>query len=189
MKKETWLKSAVADITGYFGKFGYKIPPVNVTIGWTSYGKRSNAVGECWPRKAASDKRNVIFVNPNHGDSENILSTLIHELVHAVDDCKHAHGKEFRKIATDIGLEGKMRSTVPGAALSAYIERLIKKIGPYPGSLLTVVSEARAVRQTPKAKCPSCSYRASVPREMVEYGPPLCPIHGEKMEQRGDWKP
>ena len=189
MKKETWLKNAVSDISNYFGKFGYQVPPVNVSIGWTSYGKRSNAVGECWPKKSASDKRNVIFINPNHHDTEDILSTLVHELVHAVDDCEHAHGAEFRKIATTVGLEGKMRSTVAGVALSTYISKLIKKIGPYPGSLLTIVSEARTVRETAKAKCPSCSYRVSVPRQMVEYGPPLCPIHTKKMEKNGDWNP
>ena len=189
MKKETWLKNAVVDIGNYFRKFEYQVPPVNVSVGWTSCGKRSNSVGECWPQKSASDKKNVIFINPNHRDTQSILSTLIHELVHAVDDCEHAHGAEFKKIATTIGLEGKMRSTVPGEALSAYIERLIKKIGPYPESLLTIVSEARVVRQSPKAKCPSCSYRVSLPRQMVEYGPPLCPIHHEKMEQRGNWEP
>ena len=189
MTKEKWLGNAVAEISKYFSQRGYQVPPVNVSIGFTSYGRRSSTVGECWPKKAASDKRNVIFINPNHRDSEGIISTLIHEMVHAVDDCEHRHGLEFKRIATDVGLTGKMRSTVPGDELSDYISRLINKLGKYPESFLDVVSVPRASRQTAKAKCPSCSYRVSVPREMVEYGPPFCPIHNEKMEKKGDWNP
>ena len=76
MTKEKWLGNAVAEINKYFSKLGYQVPPVNVSIGFTSYGRRSSTIGECWPKKAASDKRNVIFINPNHRDSEGIISTL-----------------------------------------------------------------------------------------------------------------
>ena len=47
------------------------------------------------------------------------LAIQAHELVHAVDDCQHKHGKEFKKLALAIGLAGKMCATHAGEALTA----------------------------------------------------------------------
>ncbi len=37
-----------------------------------------------------------------------MLDTLVHALVHGVDDCQYKHGKEFKKIALNMGLKGPM---------------------------------------------------------------------------------
>ena len=57
---------------------------------------------------------NQIFVSPALLDPVLVLDTLAHELVHAVDDCEHKHGKEFKKIALSLGMIGPMRSAGAG---------------------------------------------------------------------------
>ena len=39
-----------------------------------------------------------------------VLNTLIHELIHAVDDCQKKHWPVFKKMALTLGLKGQMRS-------------------------------------------------------------------------------
>ena len=60
------------------------------------------------------ETRDQIFISPALGDPVDVLDTLVHELVHAVDNCEHKHGKEIKKIALSIGLEGPMRSAGAG---------------------------------------------------------------------------
>jgi len=68
--------------------------------------------------------------------------------VHAVDDCAHRHGKEFKKIALTVGLVGKMREASAGPQLrfrlSEIAVQLVKQWGP------------------PKAACPACGFRVSM---------------------------
>jgi hypothetical protein len=66
-----------------------------------------------------------------------VLDTLVHELVHAVDDCKHKHGKEFKKIATSLGMVGPMRSAGAGPALKEKLKDLATKLGAYPHARLS----------------------------------------------------
>ena len=63
--------------------------------------------------------------------------TLIHELCHAVqyelygDDCR-PHGKEFKAIASSVGLDARISYTPALPALEAQIEEWEGEIGTYP---------------------------------------------------------
>ena len=108
--REAWLQAAVAKLTPIFRAIGHEVPPVKTSIGFPSGGIRSNAIGQCWARSGAKDKLNHIFISPTLGSAYEAIDTLAHELIHAVDDCVHKHGKEFKAIALAIGMKGPMRS-------------------------------------------------------------------------------
>ncbi len=57
---------------------------------------------------------NQIFISPALSDSVAVLDTLMHELIHAVDDCENKHGPVFKKMALKLGLKGPMRSAGAG---------------------------------------------------------------------------
>ena len=67
--------------------------------------------------------------------------TLIHELCHAVqyelygDDCR-PHGKEFKAIASSVGLDARISYTPALPALEAQIEEWEGEIGTYPNPSL-----------------------------------------------------
>jgi hypothetical protein len=129
--REEWLCRAVAALGPVFAEAGYDLPPLRVSIGWTSRG-RGRYLAECWPRTASSIGVNEIFVVPTEDDSVRILDHLTHELVHAVDDCESGHGPGFRRIALDVGLEGRMPEARAGRQLRQRLRWIADVLGPIP---------------------------------------------------------
>ena len=170
-----------------FAPHGYRVPGVQVSVGYASTGLRSSAIGQCWPRKRAADETNHIFISPSLGTAYEAIDTLTHELVHAVDDCEHKHGKEFKKIALAIGLQGPMRSAGAGPALKKRLGSLLASLPPYPHGRLEAMHHRPVSVPPPKAECEQCGYKVTVPKRFLHLGPPICPAHKTPMKELGDW--
>jgi len=187
MENKIWFTRAMSEVRNLFSSHGYTVPEVQVTFGFTSKGLRSSTIGECWATRVSDSKINHIFISPTIVDSEEILSTLIHECIHAIDDCQHGHGKEFKSIALKIGFKGPMRSTPPGPELKDRISKMIKKIGTYDAPRITVSHKPRINKQPTRARCSECGYTVSVLSDFVHQGPPICPEHGIVLRKIGKW--
>lgn len=185
--REEWLLNAVDALTPFFIEKGYCVPDIRVSCGFPSSGTRSLHNAECWNRQISEDNVNEIFIHPKLDDPLTILDTLAHEMVHAIDDCKHGHGKEFQKIALDIGLEGEMRSARAGAKLTKELKRIATELGPYPHKKLKIASKPRLHKPGPKAKCSECGYEITPLKKWMYLGPPMCPIHKIPMQTVGEW--
>jgi hypothetical protein len=136
---------------------------------------------------------NEIYISPVHSDPVEVLDTLTHELVHAVDDCKHRHGKEFKEIALAVGLQGKMREASAGPQLRLRLQSIATvmatELGPYPHAKLSVGSAMyESLRKPARAECPRCKFKVSMLRNHLKIGPPICPKDLVPMEKRGDWE-
>ena len=130
---------------------------VRITCGWPSKGATSKLrrIGECWPRSRSAANVNEIFISPTISDTGEALSILVHELVHAIDDCKNGHGKQFRAIAIAAGLEGKMTATTASPELAETLASIQKDIGEYPHAALTPPGPKQKSRQL-KLSCDDC---------------------------------
>jgi hypothetical protein len=187
--REDWLLAAIELIRPLFKAKGYAVPPdCQVSCGFASTGTRSHHIGQCWSRSSSSHGRNQVFISPALGDAVEVLDTLVHELVHAVDDCQHKHGREFKKIALHIGLEGPMRSASAGKALQQQLVDLARKLGPYPHGKLQVHHRKTVSVSRPRARCAHCGYTVPMLKRFLEVGPPLCPVHKKPMQQVGSWE-
>ena len=186
--REQWLLAAVEKVTPLFTGLGYRVPPCRVSCGFTSTGVRSGHIGQCWSRRSGADAVNQIFISPTLADPIEVIDTLVHELVHAVDDCQHKHGKEFKKIALKLGMQGPMRSAGAGPALKDKLQALVNELGPYPHGRLQAASRTVSRSPRPRAKCPECSYQVPMLKKFLVYGPPLCPQHRVEMTPLGDWE-
>ncbi len=187
--REEWLMRAVLHLEPIFRKSGYQIPQVKVSIGFPSTGAKSRHLGQCWGRKASEDGINQIFIAPNHGDPVEVLDTLTHELVHAVDDCQSGHGEGFKKIATDLGLKGPMRSAGADEYLKQDLIKIAQALGHFPHARLLVSrGVSRAGIKRPGAKCANCGYEIVMMKRYLEYGPPICPKDTVGMEPTGEWE-
>ncbi len=192
--REFWLEQAVMILKPIFTKKGYSVPDVRISCAIPSSWRPGSAIGQCWPSSASKTGKNEIFICPSLSDQVQVLDTLVHELVHAVDDCKSGHGKEFKEIALSVGLEGKMREARAGETLKQNLRSLAKileqEFGAYPHEALQVGSPIINVsRKTPQAICESCGYKISVFRKFVLIGAPLCPKDKTQMKKIGDWSP
>ena len=193
LTREAWLLFAINHLAPIFSEAGYTVPRVRVSCAVPATSKRGNAVGQCRPTSRSADQVNEIYISPVHADPIEVLDTLTHELVHAVDDCKNRHGAEFKKIALAVGLQGKMREASAGPQLKARLEKiaavLVSEIGPYPHAKLMVGGAIyEQARKPARAECPHCKFKISMLRQYLDVGPPICPKDMAPMERRGDWE-
>ena len=186
--RETWLLAAVDLLTPLFIAKGYVVPTCQVSCGFASTGTRSGHVGQCWSTNSASNELNQIFIAPTLKSAYDVLDTLLHELVHAVDNCEHKHGKEFKKIALKLGMQGPMRSAEAGPELKVILIALLDQLGPYPHGHLKVSMRKPPRRDRPRAKCTKCEYQVPMLKKFLTYGPPICPKDKVEMEALGNWE-
>lgn len=187
--REGWLQNAVEQLRPLFLSKGHVIPVgVMVSCGFPSTGLRSHHIGQCWSSKTSADARNQIFISPTLQDPVEVLDTLVHELVHAVDDCKHKHGKEFKKIALSLGMVGPMRSAGAGPKLKEQLINMAPGLGVYPHGKLQMSHRKVTAKARPKAKCEKCGYQVPMFRKFLSYGPPICPQDKTEMTPIGDWE-
>ncbi len=131
---------------------------------------------------------NQIFISPALSDRVQVLDTLLHELVHAVDDCQNKHGPVFKKMALKLGMKGPMRSAGAGPELKAKLKQLAEDLGPYPHPRLTVPSKVIDRRPRARAKCSECGFTVPMLKAFIHYGPPICPKDKIEMTAIGDWE-
>ena len=186
--RESWLLAAVELLKPLFCAKGYVLPEALVSCGFTSTGVRSGHIGQCWSKRSSSNEINQIFIAPTLENPFDVIDTLVHELVHAIDDCENKHGKEFKKIALKMGMKGPMRSAGAGPELKETLNALLLKLGPYPHGQLKV-SMRKSPRSTrPRAKCKKCGYQVPMLKKFLSFGPPICPKDKVDMEALGDWE-
>lgn len=185
--REAWLEAAVQAVTPLFSAKGYVVPTCKVSVGFASTGTLRGHIGQCWSTRSCQSGINQIFISPVLAEAFDVLDTLVHELVHAVDDCQHKHGKEFKKIALKLGLKGPMRGADAGPVLKAQLLDLAQTLGSYPHSALKVSVRKRSQAKRPRAKCEKCDYQVPMLKKFLAFGPPICPQHKIVMEPLGDW--
>lgn len=178
--REAWLQSLVAELRP---RYEGELPEtVHVSVGFTSKGKRSKRIGECWRGECSADKAPQIFIHPALGDPVEVAETVVHELIHACrPDAKHGAG--FRSVALRLGLTGRMTATVAGRELTTELQQLVERLGPYPHPQLVSGTSSAGPKQSTrmrKIECPTCGYTARTSQKWLDVGLPSCP-EGDEM--------
>lgn len=188
--REDWLNEFVRESRPVFRDRGFTVPDlVRVSIGFTSKGKKSKAIGECWNAEASRDRHFEIFIHPGLlGNRSRVADVVTHEVCHTiVPEAKH--GQPFKRVAIAIGLVGKMTETEAGPKWHDWADPIVEGLGEIPGSELNCQSPTRAKeargcsRQNarPAGSCselrgngstPSKSYAARTRLATDEFKPP-----------------
>ena len=190
MNRETWLWEMVKQLKlKVFKPAGIALDLTNikVSVGFPpTGGTRSlkKTIGVCFASKVSTGKYNEIFINPTLDDTVKVTGVLVHELIHAIDDCKHGHKAAFRKMALAVGLTGKMTATEESDELIAKINDIVKVIGKYPHKKLDYTNRKKQGTRNLKIECvnhPHDPYFVRMSRTMYEKGAPSCGVCGSKM--------
>ena len=189
--RELWLERAVKKLIPLVLKANADadIPAMRVSVGWPGGKTGLRASGQCWAPEAASDGVAQIFISPVLDDEIRVLSTLLHEMVHAIDRNKSGHTGAFRKLAVAVGLEGRMTATTPNDELVAFLKVVAESLGAYSHAKLTPSMGKGPSRNTSmqKAYCPTTGYTVRVANKwLAMYGAPTCPCCDDQM--RVDYK-
>lgn len=192
--REGWLRAAANGLRPYFESCGWPLPEkIRYAIAFTSTGRRSKRVGECWHSTTSDDASYEIFIRADLAEPIDVLGVLVKELVHTTLPAGVGHGKQFKDAAIKIGLQPPMREARPSVLLKGQLVELAKNLGPLPHASLHVdqapltavaVALDRPKKQRArllKAECPfdGCGYLVRVAAKPVrDKGPPHCPAHG-----------
>jgi len=191
--REAWLNYVAHRIAPMFEQLGAPLPvQLRIAIGFTSSGRRSRNIGECWDNRCSEDRHFEIFIRPDISESKDLMpmqvaAILGHELVHAAVGVTAGHRKEFRRVARGIGLVGPMTATSAGPEFEKTVRPILEKAGPLPhGRLqLAVGASSHSSRRKKqysrqiKCVCGKCGYTVyATPKWLDPAGAPLCPEHG-----------
>lgn len=198
--RESWLMAAVEAFRPRFIEVGMPLPErvhVSVGFGFGTAAESANILGQCWAQRASADSVNHLFVSPEIGDTAKVLAVLLHELIHAADDCTSGHKGPFAEAAVRFGFEGSLLTLNPSVPLMAEMMTLAETLGEYPHGALTAASRkrARTPELTPagtpggrissgpgtqttrmlKLECPCCGYTVRTTAKWLAVGVPSCP--------------
>ena len=179
VNRETWLEQANAKIQErIFDEACLNIPKdVKISVGYPlgfRGGSKNMTVGVCHPRSHSDAGVNEIFINPCRDDGLEILGTLVHEDIHAIDDCADGHGSKFRSMALACGLTGQMRATTNSPELEEKLQQIILELGEYPHSKVRAYKKkqsSRMLKHVCENECGASCYQSS---KQSSENPMLC---------------
>lgn len=141
--REEWLDHAVEALRPLLGEVGAAFPRrVRVSVGFGgNTGRYERTVGAvCFVRAASADRRPQIFISPTIDDETVVLTGLLHELIHASDDCASGHRGHFARMHRAMGFVGSATGAWPGFSLGVTLERIADDLrrthGRYPHAAL-----------------------------------------------------
>jgi hypothetical protein len=186
--REAWLGYVVNAWRPYFERTEAPLPlRIYVSVGRPA---RGTSTGVCYPGEASDDGAPHIFIHPVIADNTRAAGVLVHQLCHAALGSR-SHGHAFRRVATMVGLGGRMTKTVEGAwFVTVMMPDIVARIGPYPHAALR---QLRRLEERPKRRrlirvaCPDCGYLIRVTKKWLLVAQPLCfnkdcPNFGQEME-------
>ena len=180
--REEWLNAAIAMLRPIFDVIGATLPEsIKVTCGW-AMGKPS-ALGQCFPRSWSAASVNELFIAPTLDDAERVLDVLVHELVHAADDCRDGHKGRFAKWARALDLEGALTATTAGPRLRETCAYIVSLIGAYPHAKLDMSARKKQTARMLKHECSDCG---AVWRMAAKWTPIACPCCTAPLAGAGD---
>jgi len=165
--REQWLEAAVAVVVATYPAI--EIPPVKVSCSWPGGGSARKRIGECWSRAASQARVNEIFISPKLEDPAQVVSVLVHEVAHAIDDCKNGHKAGFVKIGKSLGLEGKATQMgLPTAKAAELAQQVIEKAGAFPHRRLDMSSRKKKATYMLKCECGDCGAIFRLTQKVVD---------------------
>jgi hypothetical protein len=162
--REGWLFAATGELRPHFESHGFILPDkIRFSIGFASTGKRGRMAGECWHANSSADQHYEIYIRPDKDDPLEVLGILVHELIHTLLPPTVKHGKPFKDIALVVGLQGKMRQTIPSLLLTEKLKIIVANLGTLPHASLNFADAVEAPKKQAKkwfkAECGFASQR------------------------------
>lgn len=179
--REQWLNAAADRLNDWIAEDTALKPArrLLVSCGWPRRDRNGTVIGQCFMTKVGVGV-NHLFISPTLTDRVRVLDVLLHELVHAADDCEHGHKGPFVKAVRALGLEGKPTHTTAGKDLKKRLSALAKDLGPYPHTLLSASygPKPQTTRMLKVVCAEGSDYCVRMTRKWIEeVGYPKCGCH------------
>jgi hypothetical protein len=202
---EEWADRVVDLYRAQIAALGHPVPPVAVSPGWTSGGRRqSQVLGECWTPRVSTDHTEgrqgtvQIYLSPRIDDDVMLAHVILHEVIHAAVGLEHGHRGEFKRVALALGFAGKMEASRWSEEAREDCARRLDEagVGPYPRPRFRDLGGGVIIRpgkpEKPgdggssgpktqgtrmiKVHCPACGYTLRTTRRWLDVAVPACPV-------------
>ena len=172
MTREEWLQEGVNLLRQDLLPEATK--KILVSVGWPGgRGNKDNVIGQCWHQP--EDKSDHIFVSPVLATTEDVLSTLLHEMIHVVAGADAQHGGEFITLAKRVGFTTPWRSTPVGEELRSVLLDVENQLGSFPHEGLVPMPKTKTSgTRMLKLECPACMWACRTTRKHIDNGLPTC---------------
>ena len=144
--REEWLQESVHLFRPWFKERKVEIPKkVYISCGFPKGGRGGHAIGQCWAPSMTVDGTVQMFISPVLDNPIEVLATGLHECCHAACGNECGHKGEFKRVARELGLAGKLTATYaePGSALYEALGQVAASLGPYPHSGMVLQKKAK----------------------------------------------
>jgi hypothetical protein len=183
--REEWLNAAVVLLNPMLAEKTALRPKrqVLVSAGWPRRDRGGRVIGQCY-NSLPGEGANHIFISPMLSTATDVLPTLLHELIHAADDCESQHKGPFRAAWKALGFIDKPTLSVPGPELKAALREIAGELGAYPHKKLNPITAGKPqTTRMLKVECPSCGCVVRMTRRWLdEAGAPECAC-GTRMDE------
>lgn len=183
--REQWLSACIDMHARAFEIEGFDFPKIRIACGFPSVGatrRKNKTIGQCWQSIASNDNTFEILISPVIDSVMEVSAIVAHELCHAVLPQGTGHKAPFKRLATAIGLAGKMTATHASDDYIARYAEPLESMGEYPHAALNPNESGRKKQTTRmiKAECATCGYTVRLSRKWLEQGAPRCSVqaHG-----------
>jgi hypothetical protein len=188
---QAWLRAAFEALRPDFEAIGKTLPAApRCNFGFTAHGsKKTGITGQYYDGSASTDTLPKLIIRCNTDEPFTILEAVVHQCVHAVVGVEEGHGKTYREVGLQIGLEPPMRTSKAGKRLSERLHALSAELGPFPNSRLNFETtgadgKEKRVADQPKtqenrqlkATCPKCGFPVRTSAKWFRVGMPCCPV-------------
>lgn len=189
MNREAWLQAAAVKLRPLLKPYA-QTPDVMISVGWAR-NRPNTAAGTCTPSTSAGGIPQI-FIWPAEVKVTNILSYLLHELIHASDDCDSGHKGHFARVHKAVGFVSPPTLSNTTPELEAKLEAIRDALPPYPHKPINLKSSAEKKQTTRmikiECKAANChvrdgesNYSVRTTQKWIDEGLPSCPC-GEEME-------
>jgi len=179
--RELWLTSVGRSLAENIVPFAPIPDDWHVSCGWAPKSAKK-VLGVCFKRSESADGTNQIFITPNESDPVRVAAILLHELLHAADDCASGHRGDFAKWAREAGFETPLTKLHMSERLTEKLQGVVNAHGAYPHPAIRRVDEKKQTTRMLKVECVECGFlfRCSNSQlQRLDEGAAVCPCCGE----------
>lgn len=144
---------------------------------------RGDRLGQCRSSNGSTDgKVNFIAVCTSEAEPRDLVHTLLHELLHAFDDCNSGHRGRWNRWAAAIGMQRCGHELGPVG--TGMVETALREVGIPAQHVTSVRGRVAAIGESSQVRlaCPECGLTVHMPRGPFEQGAAvLCAEHSTPM--------
>lgn len=176
--REEWLTAAVQECSQRFLDAGHEVPEsVKVSCGFPMGSRGSKKIlGQTVPPSASTGGYHEVFINPILDEPLTVLGVTMRQLCQVVAGPDAGFGPAFKRVARDVGMDGRAAEATPGDALRQWLrESVLPVLGDYPHAAIDLDKREKQSTRMVKLTCPVSRYTVRTTAKHVKTGTPLSP--------------